>query len=72
MLVVLVNVVPCYFWLEAREGGWPHPRWTWLQGLGLGQVWGVLLGLGVTLLLGGLATCVPMKLGLRAFRKLEF
>jgi len=43
--------------------------WSWLQ---LGQPGALLIGLLLTLLLGGVTTVVPMRLGLRAFRQLEF
>jgi hypothetical protein len=31
----------------------------------------MLAGLGVCIVLGGLATCVPLAIGLKAFRQLE-
>lgn len=73
VLVVVLTAVPTCLWIEA---GWlqetPLRSAWWLTGRwGLGSATGVALGLATTLLLGLVATWLPMRMGLHAFRRLE-
>jgi len=66
MAVVLLTALPCHFFLLAGntdlEAKWlqPHYLRLWLG-----------LGVGISLLLGILVTAIPMRFGLRAFRRME-
>lgn len=63
--IVFLTAVPCHFYLAADGiSHWrvPHER--------LGQL--LALGLTASIAIGALATILPLKLGFRAFRKLEF
>ncbi|HQU42454.1 MAG TPA: hypothetical protein PK867_06560 [Pirellulales bacterium] len=63
--IVMMTAVPCHFYLAANGlAHWRVPQER------LGQLVG--LGLAASILLGLFATIVPMRLGCRAFRKLEF
>jgi ABC-2 type transport system permease protein len=59
--IVLLNALPCHFYLAALQSN-VHVPWLRLS---------VLLGAGAAALLGLVATVVPLWLGLRAFRRLE-
>jgi len=69
--VVVLSALPCHFYFGAessRAAGWfadraPLLAWleTWLIG-----------GTAAALLLGAVATVVPLRMGFRAFRNLEF
>jgi ABC-2 type transport system permease protein len=71
---VLVTAVPCHFMLEARQpnvgepvaGGW------WSDTFGLGTPGAVVLGVVAMLTLGLAATVLALRVGIRAFRRLEF
>jgi ABC-2 type transport system permease protein len=68
---VLATAVPCYFWVEGR---YPFPRtesW-WKEWFGRGTTGSVALGVAVTLALGAATTVLPLRIGFRAFRRLEF
>ncbi len=71
--VVAATAVPACFWAEAPAIGLDRSARSWLFGgrFGLGTPGGVALGLLATLLLGAVATVVPLRIGLRAFRRLE-
>jgi ABC-2 type transport system permease protein len=71
---VLLTAVPCYFMLEARQSAAAEivARGWWGRTFGLGSSGAVFLGVGAMLALGLAATVVPLRLGLRAFRRLEF
>jgi ABC-2 type transport system permease protein len=71
---VLLTAVPCYFLLEAREAGIDHfADRGWLgRHFGLGTAGCVALGVISMLLVGLAATIIPLRLGLRSFRRLEF
>jgi ABC-2 type transport system permease protein len=60
--VVLLTAVPCHFYLHARENDL-QIRWL--------ELW-LVLGTAAAVLLGIIATLVPMWLGLKAFRQMEF
>ena len=63
--IVLLTAVPCHFYLAADGlGHWRVPQER------LGQL--LALGLAASIVTGALATIVPLRLGFRAFRKLEF
>ena len=70
MAVVLVTAVPTHLFL-AREGiAWSSPARSGLWA-SVGTERGVLAGLAVAVVLGLIATLVPLWLGLRSFRRLE-
>jgi ABC-2 type transport system permease protein len=71
---VLVTAVPSYFFLEASEANIEDlaTRGWWGRTFGLGTGGALALGVGAMLILGALATIVPLRLGFRAFRRLEF
>lgn len=63
--IVTLTAVPCHFYLAADGISYwrvPHER--------LGQL--MALGLTASVVVGAIATIVPLRLGCRAFRKLEF
>jgi ABC-2 type transport system permease protein len=71
--VVLLTAVPCYYWAEGVPLSWNSGRemhWLW-RWFGLGTAGSVVLGIGGTLLMGVLGTYLPLRIGIRAFEKLE-
>jgi ABC-2 type transport system permease protein len=70
VMTVLLTAVPCYFWLE---GMGPDPRaGAWRAWIGWGTPGSVVLGAVATLALGAVCTLLPLTIGFRAFRRLEF
>ena len=71
LAVVLLTALPCHFYLATHRtaaAGILPARETihlWLQ------VW-LLAGTAASVLLGVLATVIPLRIGFRAFRRLEF
>jgi ABC-2 type transport system permease protein len=67
MLVVVLTALPCHFYLLAGKGPWGaafvDPQYL--------RMW-LVVGTGAAILVGAIATVVPLRKGLRAFRKLEF
>jgi ABC-2 type transport system permease protein len=65
---VLCTAVPCYCWLEAQRAGLRHvgPWWA------LGTTPLLVIGIATTVLLAGCVTVVPLWIGFRHFRELEF
>lgn len=67
MVIVVLTALPCHFYLIAGNGPWgdalmsPHDLRVWL-----------IIGISSALVVGFVATVVPLYRGLRAFRKLEF
>jgi ABC-2 type transport system permease protein len=67
MVVVVLTALPCHFYLLAGKGPWgaafvdPKYLRLWLVG-----------GTGAAIVVGAVATIVPLRRGLRAFRRLEF
>jgi ABC-2 type transport system permease protein len=67
MVVVVLTALPCHFYLLAGKGPWgaafvdPQYLKMWLVG-----------GTGAAILVGAVATIVPLRRGLLAFRRLEF
>jgi ABC-2 type transport system permease protein len=67
MLIVVLTALPCHFYLIASTSGvrdaFLNPKYlrVWLVG-----------GVGAALVLGVLATVLPLRRGLQAFRRLEF
>ncbi len=66
MVVVLMTALPCHFYLLSNASDIPS---RWLQP-GLLKLW-LGLGLGGAIVLAILATVLPMRGGLKAFRHLE-
>ncbi len=67
MVVVVLTALPCHFYLLAGRGPWGteflSPQYL--------KMW-LILGTGAAIVVGALATIIPLRRGLRAFRKLEF
>lgn len=67
MVVVVLTALPCHFYLLAGKGPWGtafvDPQYL--------KVW-LVVGTGAAIVVGALATIVPLRRGLRAFRQLEF
>lgn len=73
IVTVMVTAVPVCAWVEAQRRGTDvllHSAWA--QWLGLGSLWSVVVGIVLTLLIGVFATWLPIRIGLDAFRKMEF
>ena len=74
MAVVLLTAVPCFFWTETRWIEHINPEQNILFGgtIGLGTPGAVVLGVSLMLILAAFATIVPLRIGIRSFRRLEF
>ena len=71
LAVVLMTAVPCHFYLGTQYSLAVDLVADWFQLTGWLQFWMVAGFLG-SILLGILATVIPMRIGFRAFRRLEF
>jgi ABC-2 type transport system permease protein len=70
--VMLLTAVPCFFWAQ-KGGPGPLPESPFFGGwIGLGSAGSVAVGVALCLALGVVTTVVPLRLGLRAFSRLEF
>ena len=67
MVIVVLTALPCHFYLIAETSSL---RDTFLSEDYL-RLW-LLIGAGAALLIGALATVLPLRWGLQAFRRLEF
>jgi ABC-2 type transport system permease protein len=67
MVVVVLTALPCHFYLLAGRGPWG----TEFMSVQYLRIW-LAVGTGAAILVGAIATIVPLRRGLRAFRKLEF
>ncbi|MEO8495240.1 MAG: hypothetical protein ABI614_09230 [Planctomycetota bacterium] len=74
MSVVLLTAVPCFFWTETDWLSHIDPAESMIFGgtIGLGTPEAVILGVSLMLLLAAVATIVPLRIGILAFRRLEF
>jgi ABC-2 type transport system permease protein len=67
MVVVVLTALPCHFYLLAGRGPWGtafvNPQYL--------KLW-LVVGTGAAILVGAVATIVPLRRGLRTFRRLEF
>ena len=72
--VVLLTAVPCFFWTETAWLSQINRSSSMLVGgtIGLGTPGSVILGVSLMLLLAAIATIIPLRIGIRAFRRLEF
>jgi ABC-2 type transport system permease protein len=67
VIVVTLTAVPCHFYLVAQQ---TDPYGTWFNP---GRLrWLMVGGISTSLLVGALAAVVPMWIGLKAFRRMEF
>ncbi len=66
ILVVAATAVPCYALLQADASGAVGPFWSW------GGHGPLVVGVCTALLAGALVTVIPLRVGFRAFRRLEF
>ena len=71
LAVVLLTAVPCHFYLGTHGLAPSDPIAGALGFKSLVESW-LLAGLAASLVLGAVATAVPLAIGLRAFRRLEF
>jgi ABC-2 type transport system permease protein len=62
LLVIGLMAAPCHLWIAGLE----RIRFNFLSG------WWLLLGIGLGVALGALAVVVPLKMGARALRRMEF
>jgi hypothetical protein len=70
IFTVLLTALPCYFWVEGGGRATSHEGWrNWM---GWGTIGSVALGAAATLLVGAVTTLLPLRIGFRAFRRLEF
>jgi ABC-2 type transport system permease protein len=67
MVVVVLTALPCHFYLLAGKGPWGSEFFS-PQYL---KMW-LIVGTGAAIIVGAIATVVPLQRGLRAFRQLEF
>ncbi|MDA1050503.1 MAG: hypothetical protein O3C40_08480 [Planctomycetota bacterium] len=74
MALVLLTAVPCFFWTETAWLTKINPEGSFIFGgtIGLGTPGAVMVGVSLMLLLAAAATIVPLRIGIRAFRRLEF
>jgi ABC-2 type transport system permease protein len=67
MVVVVLTALPCHFYMLAGRGPWGaaffSPQYL--------RLW-LILGNGAAIIVGAVATIVPLRRGLQAFRRLEF
>lgn len=70
--VVLATAIPCYFWAEGGAPLWSQPAHDsiWAP-IALGTPGAVAVGVAITILLGLVGTFVPLRIGMRAFERLE-
>lgn len=68
--IVLLTAVPCHFGLAVREHAGPVS--PFLDSLANYFEWWLLAGTVLSVLLAAIATVVPMWIGYRAFRHIEF
>jgi ABC-2 type transport system permease protein len=71
IIVVVASAVPSYFYVQRQQG---HEQvgeglWLWLR---LGETGSLVLGVATAVVVGLLVTIVPLMIGFRSFRKLEF
>ena len=71
LAVVLMTAVPCHFYLGTQHSIAADLVADWFKLTGWLQFW-MVAGFAGSILLGILATVIPMRMGFRAFRKLEF
>jgi ABC-2 type transport system permease protein len=73
VVVVVSTAIPSYFFLQRRQGMVDPTSvegfWRWFQ---LGETGSLVLGVVTAVLVGALVTVLPLRMGFRAFRKLEF
>lgn len=67
VVVVLLTAVPCHFYLATQQA---DPQGTLFDHANL-RIW-IAIGAVASLLLGAVATVLPLRLGLRSFRQMEF
>jgi ABC-2 type transport system permease protein len=71
LAVVLLTAVPCHFYLGASSANWGDLWSGFARVQSWIKIW-LLAGTLGSIVLGLIATVLPLAIGLRAFRKLEF
>jgi ABC-2 type transport system permease protein len=71
LAVVLMTAVPCHFYMGTRHSLAANLLADWFKLTGWLQFW-MVAGFVGSVLIGILATVMPMRVGFRAFRRLEF
>ena len=70
--IVMSTAVPSWFWMRSHSThDSPQLTGATLANVALGEEGAILLGIGITLIVGALTVWVPIKQGIVAFRKLE-
>jgi len=69
--IVILTAVPCFFHPSVAGGHVPS-HWLFAGRFGLGSPGSVRVGVALTVLLAVVTTVFPLRMGLRAFRRLEF
>ena len=63
---VAATAAPCYFWVLARRDADAVAWWDW------GGIGPVIAGVAIAVIAGVLVTVIPLYVGFRSFRRLEF
>ncbi len=71
LAVVLLTALPTHFYLVAQYASIAGSAAEQAKVQWWGGLW-VATGISSSILLGAIATFVPMRIGFRAFRKMEF
>ncbi|MEM8680851.1 MAG: hypothetical protein AAGF97_15995 [Planctomycetota bacterium] len=70
--MVMATAVPSWFWMRAHPNQiGPQISWNALTQFRLGDEGAILLGLLTTCVVGGIAVWLPIREGIKAFRKME-
>jgi ABC-2 type transport system permease protein len=71
LAVVVITALPCHFYLAAQQSHAAH-LWDLQTSLHWWLRFWLVAGTAGSILLGILATLIPLRIGFRAFRRLEF
>jgi ABC-2 type transport system permease protein len=71
LAVVLMTAVPCHFYMGTQHSVAADLVADWFELTGRLQTW-MVVGFVGSILLGIAATVIPMRMGFKAFRRLEF
>lgn len=71
LAIILVVAIPCSFLVTGDQLTEVRLGWFWNDFVGLGSARAVAIGMTIAVTLFALATVVPMRIGIRAFERLE-